>query len=347
MKKIKIKNEEFNIKNPLIIAEVGQSHEGSEGLAHSMIDYLYEVGCQAIKFQIHLSEYESSLEDQFRVNFSYEDKNRFEYWKRIEFKKEQWVRLLKHCKKKQMLVGASVFSLEALEIINSNELDFIKIGSGDLQFKKLINQISKLDIPVIVSSGMANWDELKEIKTKFRKHIKNNKFSILHCTTEYPTSPENIGFNNVKLIEDKFGIPSGLSEHSGNKLTAYYALAKGCTIIETHVTFDKKMFGPDSSSSLIISDFGEIIKAKNYFQKLNTQTNKDTFEEKLKATKIKFARSVGIKKNIKKGQTITKNDIVWRKPGGYLNEDDLKNVIGKKAKYNLDAKNILKKEDIE
>ncbi len=347
MKIIKIKNEEFNNYNPLLIAEIGQSHEGSEGLVHSMIDYLYELGCQAIKFQIHLSEYESSLEDEFRVNFSYEDKNRFEYWKRIEFKKEQWIRILKHCKANHMIVGASVFSLEALDFINPNNIDFLKIGSGDINFNALINKISKIDIPVIVSSGMSNWGELHEIKKLFSNHIKNNKFSIVHCTTEYPTSPENIGFNNVRLIEDKLGIPSGLSEHSGNKLTAYYALAKGCTIIETHVTFDKKMFGPDSTSSLTIGDFGDIIKANNYFKKLNKKTNKDIFEKKLKSTKIKFARSIGIKKNIKKGHVITENDIIWRKPGGFLNKDDLINVIGKKAKYDLDSKNILKIEDIE
>tara|TARA_B100000886_G_C20089140_1_gene353130 strand:+ start:54 stop:548 length:495 start_codon:yes stop_codon:yes gene_type:complete len=163
----------------------------------------------------------------------------------------------------------------------------------------------------------------------------------------YPTNPEKVGFNNVRLIEDRFEIPSGISEHTGNKLTAYYALAKGCPIIETHVTFDKKMFGPDSSSSLTISEFGDIVEANIYFKKLNQKTNKDVIEEKLKDTKIKFARSIGIKKNIKKGHVLTEDDIIWRKPGGFLNEDDLNNVIGKKAKYDLDSKKILKIEDIE
>ena len=107
------------------------------------------------------------------------------------------------------------------------------------------------------------------------------------------------------------------------------------------------MFGPDSSSSLKISDFGKILKAKNYFKELNKETDKDFFEDKLKATKIKFARSIGIKKNIKKGDLITENDIVWRKPGGFLTEDDLNNILGKKAKYDLNSKNVLKLEDLE
>ena len=107
------------------------------------------------------------------------------------------------------------------------------------------------------------------------------------------------------------------------------------------------MFGPDSSSSLTINELREVIKAKNYFKKLNLITDKNKEEAFLAPTKKKFARSIGIKKNIKKGQIITKEDIIFRKPGGYLTKDDLKIVIGMKAKHDLNALNIIKWEDIE
>ena len=105
------------------------------------------------------------------------------------------------------------------------------------------------------------------------------------------------------------------------------------------------MFGPDSTSSLSISELGEVIKAK-IFLKLNINTNKDLEERFLGSTKVKFARSIGIK-NIKKGDLIKKEDIIYRKPGGYLNKDDLKYLIGMKAKYDLNALNIIKWEDVE
>tara|TARA_Y100000994_G_scaffold249370_1_gene260664 strand:+ start:1148 stop:2206 length:1059 start_codon:yes stop_codon:yes gene_type:complete len=347
MKNIKISRKSFNKENPLIIAEIGQAHEGSEGLAHSMIDALCEIGCDAIKFQIHLADSESSFEDQFRINFSYEDKSRYDYWKRIEFTELQWSRIIDHCKSKNIIVGASVFSIEALEIAKKNKVDFLKIGSGDILFEDLVNSVSNLELPVIISSGMANWDELNEISSKFISHKKKDLFSILHCTTQYPTEPEKIGYNNLKTIEEKLDVVSGLSDHSGNYLTAFYALARGCPILEVHVNFDRKMFGPDSTSSLSINELGEVIKAKNYFKKLSTITDKNKEEKYLASTKKKFARSIGIKKNIKKGDLIKKEDIIYRKPGGYLSKDDMKFVIGMRAKHDLNALNIIKWDDIE
>tara|TARA_B100001989_G_C24515607_1_gene452948 strand:- start:7 stop:1053 length:1047 start_codon:yes stop_codon:yes gene_type:complete len=347
MKNIKISNKIFNKDNPLIIAEIGQAHEGSEGLAHSFIDALCELECEAIKFQIHIADSESSFEDKFRINFSYEDKSRYDYWKRIEFTESQWARIIDHCKSKNMIVGVSVFSIEALEIAIKNKVDFLKIGSGDILFDDLINSVSNLELPVIISSGMAKWDELFEISSKFISHKKKDLFSILHCTTQYPTNAEKIGFNNVKNIEEKLNVISGLSDHSGNYLTALYALARGCPILEVHVNFDRKMFGPDSTSSLSVREFGEVVKAKNYFKKLNINTDKNIEEELLASTKKKFARSIGIKKNIKKGDIIKKENIIYRKPGGYLGKDDLKFVIGKKAKHDLNALNIIKWDDIE
>ena len=347
MKNIKISNKSFNKHNPLIIAEIGQAHEGSEGLAHSMINALSEIDCEAIKFQIHLADAESSFEDQFRINFSFEDDSRYDYWKRIEFTESQWSRIISHCKSKNIIVGASVFSLEALEIAVKNKVDFLKIGSGDILFDELINSVKNLEYPVILSSGMANWQELNDISSKFISHKGKDLFSILHCTTQYPTDPEKIGFNNVKIIEEKLDVLSGLSDHSGNYLTAIFALARGCPIYECHVNFDRKMFGPDSTSSLTINEMREVIKAKKYFKKLNIDTDKDIAEEELSSTKKKFGRSIGIKKNIKKGDIFKKENITYRKPGGYLNKNDLKFVIGMKAKRDLNALNIIKWTDIE
>ena len=133
---------------------------------------------------------------------------------RIEFTEAQWSRIISHCKQKNIIVGASVFSLEALEIAIKNKVDFLKIGSGDILFDDLVDSVSRSDLPIIISSGLANWSELFNISSKFNYHKKKELFSILHCTTQYPTDPEKIGFNNVKQIEEKLDVLSGLSDHS-------------------------------------------------------------------------------------------------------------------------------------
>ena len=347
MKNLKIKNEFFNKNNSLLIAEIGQAHEGSEGLAHSFIDALVEIKCPAIKFQIHLADYESSFQDKFRVNFSYEDKTRLDYWKRIEFNEKQWARIFDHCKSKNIIVGASVFSIEALEIALKNKVDFIKVGSGDLLYDDLINKISICNLPVIVSSGLSSWIELSNICHKFKNHINSELFALLQCTTEYPVQPEKIGFNNVDLIEKKLHTLAGLSDHSGNYLTSLYALANKCSLIEFHVNFSKKMFGPDSCASITLEDVLQIINAKNYFQKLNINTDKETTEKSLASTKLKFSRSIGLKKSLRKGEVIKKENIIWRKPGGFLNKENLENIIGKRANKDLDALNLISLDDID
>ena len=107
------------------------------------------------------------------------------------------------------------------------------------------------------------------------------------------------------------------------------------------------MFGPDSTSSLSINEIGEVIRAKNYFKKLNIKTDKNIIGESLSSTKTKFSRSIGIRRNIKKGELIKEEDIIFRKPGGFLSKNDLKFVIGMRAKNDLNALNIIKWDDIE
>ena len=85
----------------LIIAEIAQNHDGSLGMAHAYIDACSEIGVNAIKFQTHIASEESSFDDEFRVNFSYQDKSRYEYWKRMEFTKKEWLELKKHADEKK------------------------------------------------------------------------------------------------------------------------------------------------------------------------------------------------------------------------------------------------------
>ena len=125
MKKI---NKLINSANPMIVAEIGQAHDGSLGTAHKYVDELINIGVDAIKFQIHFAEEESSYNDTFRVKFSLQDKTRFDYWKRIEFSHEQWDELFQKCKKNKVLFFSSIFSNKALNILKKNNSEIYKIS---------------------------------------------------------------------------------------------------------------------------------------------------------------------------------------------------------------------------
>ena len=115
-----------------IIAEIGQAHEGSLGIAHSYIDALSETGVNAIKWQMHIAEAESSSEEPFRVKFSYEDKRRIDYWKRMEFTLDQWRGIKEHCEDRGMEFICSPFSNAAVEALEQLGVSKYKIGSGEV-----------------------------------------------------------------------------------------------------------------------------------------------------------------------------------------------------------------------
>ena len=125
---------------PLIIAEIGQAHDGSLGFLHSYIDAVSKYNIDIIKFQTHIAEAESSIHEDFRVNFSYEDKSRYDYWKRMEFSLDQWIEIKKHCDDKNIEFMSSPFSLAAVNLLNKIGVNRFKIGSGEISNYLMINK---------------------------------------------------------------------------------------------------------------------------------------------------------------------------------------------------------------
>ena len=138
----------------LIIAEIGQNHDGSLGMAHAYIDACAKVGINAIKFQTHIALEESSLDDKFRVNFSYQDKSRFDYWRRMEFTNSQWLELKKHAEDKNLIFLSTPFSLAAVSLLENIGVEGWKIGSGDTSTNGILKSILKSNKPLIISTGM-------------------------------------------------------------------------------------------------------------------------------------------------------------------------------------------------
>ena len=185
-----------------IIAEIAQAHDGSLGLLHSYIDAVSKAGVDAIKFQTHIAEAESSVHEPFRVNFSYEDKTRFDYWKRMEFTLDQWKEIKKHCDEVGLEFMSSPFSNAAVDILEEVGVKRYKIGSGEVNNFLLLEKIAKTNKPIIISSGMSSFEELDRT-IDFLKERKVT-YSILQCTTSYPTRPEQYGFNVINQLKEKY-----------------------------------------------------------------------------------------------------------------------------------------------
>ena len=149
-------------KEIFVIAEIAQAHDGSLGLLHSFIDAVAQTGVNAIKFQTHVADAESSMHEPFRVNFSYEDKTRFDYWKRMEFTLDQWKDIKSHCDEVGLEFMSSPFSNAAVDLLEEVGVERYKVGSGEVNNFLLLEKIVRTKKPLIISSGMSSYKELDE-----------------------------------------------------------------------------------------------------------------------------------------------------------------------------------------
>lgn len=333
---------------PLIVAEVGQAHEGSLGLAHSYIDLASEVGADAIKFQTHFAEEESTLDESFRVNFSYEDDTRFDYWKRMEFTPGQWEKLYEHAKEKNLIFLSTPFSIKAVNILNDIGISAWKIGSGDTLNHELLEAVARTRKPILLSTGMSSYEDIDKSINFIKKFNKKPKLLLFQCTTKYPSSFKDIGLNVLDIFRSKYkDTLIGLSDHSGSIYPTSAAFMKGVHLVETHICFHKSQFGPDSSSSLDPDQFKKLVETRNIFFEMNSNpVDKNRLASNLSKTSVLFGRSACFKEPQLKGTKILKRHLTFKKPGTGIKYEDINKIIGKKLKKDKMHNRILKWTDI-
>ncbi|MGG7036521.1 MAG: N-acetylneuraminate synthase family protein [Flavobacterium sp.] len=334
------------MNQPYLIAEIGQAHDGSLGILHSYIDALAETGVQAVKFQMHIAEAESSPFEPFRVKFSYEDETRYDYWKRMEFTLEQWKEIKKHCDAVGLDFICSPFSNKAVDWLEEIGVSCYKIGSGEVNNFLLLEKIAQTQKPVIISSGMSSFQEL-DSTVQFLKN-RNVDFSILQCTTSYPTQPEQFGFNVIQELKEHYGVRVGFSDHSAKIVTNIAAVVLGAEILEFHVVFDRRMFGPDSKSSLTIDEVAQLVSDVKLVQTaINNPVNKNDNQQFLTLKSI-FEKSLAVNKELPKGHILAFEDLEAKKPKGFgIDASQFREIIGRKLNRNMSQWDFLNENDLE
>lgn len=330
---------------PYIIAEIGQAHEGSLGILYSYIDALASTGVDAVKFQMHIAEAESSEHEPFRVQFSLEDKTRYDYWKRMGFTIEQWKGIKQHCESLGLDFICSPFSNLAVDWLEEMEVEQYKIGSGEVTNFLMLEKIVQTAKPIILSSGMSSFKELD----KAVEFLKERKvvFSIMQCTTAYPTQPEQYGLNVIRELQQRYNVPVGFSDHSAKIETCIAATALGASILEFHVVFDRQLFGPDAKSSLTIQETKDLVIAvRNIATALSNSIDKST-NANFTSLKQIFEKSLAVNKDLPKNHLIAFDDLEAKKPKGYgLDASRFQEVIGKVLTRDLKKWDFLNEGDL-
>ncbi len=319
----------------IIIAEAGINHNGKIQIAKKLIQAAANSGADYIKFQTYKTENmitpKARLANYQRRNLN-NSISQYNMLKKYELKKHSYKILKRHAHKKKIKFLSSPFDNESLSLLSKLNLDFIKVPSGEIDNYPFLKELGKLKKKVILSTGMSNLSEISNaISILCRYGTKRKDISILHCHTEYPSSPDNLNLNAIITLKNKFKLRVGLSDHSNNINAGSLAVALGAKIIEKHITLNKRMAGPDHRASANPNEFKEMVKLIRLTEKMLGNGKKIPTHIEVK-NKIFARKSLVAKRDIKKGEKFSESNLTTKRPGFGISPTKFNYYLKKKAK---------------
>ncbi len=330
----------------LIIGEVAQSHDGSLGMAHAFIDAIASAGADAVKFQTHIACEESTPQEPWRVKFSRQDETRYQYWERMEFTNEQWAGLKQHADDAGILFMSTPFSEPAVDMLRNVGMKIWKVASGEVGNLPLLERMIAPGDPVILSSGMSDWPELDKAVDVVRAN--GNPLAVLQCTSAYPCPPERVGLNMLEAISGRYGLPVGLSDHSGNIFAGLAAVTLGAEVLEVHVALSREMFGPDVPASVTTVELNQLVEGARQIEKMTAAPmTKEVLEEDLTELRKLFTKSIVAGTDLPAGTVLAAEHLKLKKPGTGLDASYLPGLIGRRLLRGLSADELLSQDDLD
>lgn len=329
----------------LVIAEVAQAHDGSLGTAHAFIDAVAAAGADVVKFQTHIAAAESTPGEPWRVKFSPQDATRYDYWKRMEFTEEQWAGLRAHADEAGIGFMSSAFSLEAVELLKRVGVHGWKVASGEVRNRDLLAAMAETGGPVYLSTGMsplAEIDAAVEALGAFDVPV-----SVLQCTSMYPTPPEQVGLNLLADFRTRWGLPVGLSDHSGTPWPSLAAVTLGAEVIEVHATLSRHAFGPDVPASLTPEELGRMVEGIRWLTRARAHpVDKDAVADDLAGMRALFMKSAVARRDLAAGHVLAADDLAAKKPGSGIPAERIPDLVGRALARDVAADTLLALDDL-
>jgi N,N'-diacetyllegionaminate synthase len=330
--------------DPMVLVEMGQTHEGSVNLAKSFIDLSASAGADAVKVQIHLPEYESSPKEHFRDETFAEDPSRREFWERTSFSNDQWAALRDYARERNLLFIASAFSTQAIDLCVSLGVDALKIGSAESLQSWFLNYAALQNLPTIASTGLSGWADVDKTFRLLSPHL--DYLALMQCTSIYPTPLAKTLPTEVPEMIRKFNVPIGYSDHSGRTAPPIMAIALGASLLEVHATFHPAIRGFDVASSLSFEQVGDIVRFRNdYVEMVRSHHSKDSVAAELSDIRSVFGRSASAVLDLLPNDSVTLDAVSFRKPAGGMSEEDIAPFLGGKLARAVKKGEFFKPED--
>ena len=328
-----------------VVVDVAQAHDGSLGTAHAFIDVVAQACADAVKFQTHIAAAESTLEESFRIKFSNQDKTRYDYWKRMEFTAEQWQGLADHARERGLEFLSTPFSVEAVDLLETIGVPAWKVGSGEVTNSVLLERLLASGKPILLSSGMSSWVELDAA-------VEMTKRATVPCmvyqsTTQYPCPPEHVGLGLIPLMRERYGVPVGLSDHSGMSCFGIAAAGLGAASVEVHIAMSRHSFGPDVPASLTPEELRMMVEGiRSVEASFNHTPDKDLMAASCADIRKMFGRGIVTRFPLKKGEVVAAKHLTVKKPAKGLPPSAMKKLFGRRTVRDLPADHYILEEDL-
>ncbi len=315
---------------PYVIAEMSANHNGNLEDAFKIIKNAKEAGADAIKIQTYRPDtitLESDLPDFQIKEGLWEGRTLYDLYEWAHTPWDWHSALFDYAKKCGITMFSSPFDLTAVDLLEDLGAPAYKIASFEAIDTKLIEYVASKNKPIIISTGMANLDEISEaIETAYNYGCE--ELAILHCVSGYPAPITDYNLKTIPDMIDRLGLVTGISDHTLENTTSIAAVSLGASIIEKHFTLDRNGGGPDDSFSLEFDDMVNLAKGAQSAWSALGQVNYD--RKPSEETNLKFRRSLYIVKDISEGEIITEEHVKSIRPGYGLAPKFFDRIIGKK-----------------
>lgn len=319
----------------LIIAEIGNNHDGKLSQAKRLIRDAYEAGADIIKFQMHIADEEMINDGTMPPHFR---EPRYQFVKRMQLNQGQHRILKQYTEKLGLIFLSSPFSEKAADLLDQIDVAAFKIGSGELTNLPFLRYVAKKKKPVILSTGMSTWKEIDDAVDAIRRY--SNKLILIQCTSKYPCPYEDTGLMLIPALRKRYNCLVGLSDHTLTIYTAIASVVLGVCLIEKHFTIDKSLYGPDHKISLVKDEMRNLVDGVRATEKALSASSKDALIN-LTGVRQTFQKSIISKVAIPVGTKISRHMVCQKKPGTGISPALIDKVIGKTARLDINKNSII------
>lgn len=338
MKKINIGGFEISDESPVfIIAELSANHNGSLETAIETIRAAKRTGADAIKFQTYTADTITldSRKDDFKLKQGtiWDGKFLHDLYQEAYTPWEWHKQLFDAAKEEGLVCFSSPFDFTAVDLLEELNAPAYKIASFEITDIPLIEYVASKGKPVIISTGIAELEDI-ELALDACKRMGNEEIVLLKCTSSYPAPIDEANLTMIRDFRDRFGVHSGLSDHTMGNTVPIVSVAMGAKVIEKHFILDHSIGGPDASFSLDEKEFTELVKAVREASSSIGQVQYSLTDKQRKGRD--FSRSLYVSENMTAGEVISEKNVRSVRPGFGLHPRHYSSIIGKKVNKDLE-----------